>query len=235
MKSSRVVKVVLVICAAAFLLSSAAQAAVVLTASQGKAIQYKNDTGVWVSETRLATRNAGVWGEDTTSNTLDAKKSYLQFDLSGVSGTISNATLTIYSFLSNSDGKDYYIYGLNDGNNEAWSADTIDWFNAPGNITNSGTALDAALTTQLAFCDFNTDGIQDVSNTDVTAFINADTDNLVTFIFTAGGTAYMYNVLAGTYYDANYVPVLTLEVIPEPATLILLGLGGLISLRRRQR
>jgi hypothetical protein len=65
--------------------------------------------------------------------------------------------------------------------------------------------------------------------------VNADTDNLVTFIFTAGGTAYMYNVLPGSYYDANYVPVLTLDVVPEPAALILLGLGGLISLTRRQR
>jgi hypothetical protein len=205
-----------------------------VVASQGKAIQYKNDSGVWIAETRLATRTAGVWADNPTDNTLDAKKSYLQFDLSAVSGTITSATLTVYSFLSNSDGKDYYIYGLNDGGNETWSAAAIDWFTAPGNVTTSGTALDPALTTQLAFCDFPAaDGIQDVSQTDVTAFVNADTDNLVTFAFTAGGTAYMYNVLAGTYYDAIYVPVLTLDVVPEPATMLLLGLGGLISIRRR--
>jgi hypothetical protein len=219
-----------------FWMSGFAEAVLInVVASQGKTIQYKNDTGVWVSETRLKTRTAGVWADNPTDNTLDANKSYLQFDLSGITGTITSATLTVYSFLSNSDGKDYYIYGLNDGVNEAWSADTIDWFTGPANITTSGTALDAALTTQLAFCDFNADGIQDVSQTDVTAFVNADTDNLVTFIFTAGGTAYMYNVLPGSYYDANYVPVLTLDVVPEPAALILLGLGGLISLTRRQR
>ncbi|HOK96733.1 MAG TPA: DNRLRE domain-containing protein [Anaerohalosphaeraceae bacterium] len=223
------------VCTAVLLVvSSFVQAALVdVVALQGKAVQYKNDTGVWVSETRLATRTAGVWGDDPASNTLDAKKSYLQFDISGIHGTITSAVLTVYSFLSNSDGKDYYIYGLKDGVNETWSADTIDWFSAPANVTNSGTAVDPSLTIQLAFCDFNADGVQDVSHTDVTAFVNQDTDGLVTFIFTAGGTAYMYNVLAGTYYDAQYVPVLSIEyIVPEPATLVLLGLGGLVSLRK---
>jgi hypothetical protein len=46
---------------------------------------------------------------------------------------------------------------------------------------------------------------------DVTSFVKTDTDGLVTFILTPGGTTYLYNVLEGSYYNPDYVPVLTLE------------------------
>jgi len=223
---------ILVVWIAAFLLSSTAQA-VDIIASQGKAIQYKNDTGVWISETRLKTRTSGVWDNDPLLNTLDANKSYLQFNLNdlyaanpGLMGNISSATLTIYAI---TDAKSYVVSGLNDGINEAWSAATIDWFSAPGNLTTSGNGLIADQTVSLYTC--NPTAANMPYSADVTAFLNTDTDGLVTFIFTAGGTTYMYNVLEGSYFNAAYVPVLT--IVPEPATLLLIGLGGILSLRYR--
>lgn len=214
---------------AVLLMSGFAQAVLVgIVAGQGKAIQYKNDTGVWVSEERLKTRAAGVWDDDPALNTLDANKSYLQFDISSVTGTITSATLTIYAI---TDAKSYYVNGLNDGIDETWDAGTIDWFSAPGNETTSGSALNASQTVSLYFVDPTV--ANGAAGGDVTSFVNTDTDGLVTFILTAGGTTYMYNVIEGSYYNADYVPVLTLDVIPEPATILLLGLGGLISLRRR--
>lgn len=187
-------------------MSGSAEAATInIVASQGKAIQYKYSDaapGSWVSEERLKTRTAGTWeGGD-----LDANKSYVQFDLSAVKGTITGATLTIYAI---SGGKSYNVSGLNDGVDETWSAGTIDWFSAPGNDTTSGTALNASQTVSLySVSPTVADG---ASSGDVTAFVNTDTDGLVTFILTAGQTAYLYNIIEGSYYNADYVPVLTLE------------------------
>ncbi|MCE5185846.1 MAG: hypothetical protein LLF76_06940 [Planctomycetaceae bacterium] len=177
-----------------------------LTASQGKAIQYKSNSGAWASEERLKTRASGVWNADPLLNTLDASKSYVQFDLSGVSGTINSATLTIYAITPD---KSYNVSGLNDGVNESWSAATIDWFSAPGNDTTSGSALNPAQTVALYSVSPTVgDG---AASGDVTSFVQADTDGLVTFILTPGGTTYIYNVIEGSYYNADFVPVLTLE------------------------
>jgi hypothetical protein len=175
-----------------------------IIAKQGKAIQYKysdSSPGSWVSETRLKTRTAGSWDE----NTLDANKSYLQFDISGVTGNISSATLTIYAI---TNAKSYNVSGLNDGINETWNASTIDWFSAPGNNTTSGLALNTSQTVSLY--SVNPTVADGAASGDVTLFVAADTDGLVTFIMTAGGTTYMYNVIEGSYYNAAYVPVLTI-------------------------
>jgi hypothetical protein len=177
-----------------------------LIATQGKAIQYKDDSGVWISEERLKTRTSGVWGDDTTTNTLDANKSYLQFDISGVTGTITSATLTIYAITAS---KSYNVCGLNDGVNETWTAGTINWTSAPGNNTTSGTALNTSQTVSLY--SVNPTLANGAASGDVTSFVTSDTDGLVTFIMTAGGTTYMYNVIEGSYYNAAYVPVLTIQ------------------------
>ncbi|HPO70741.1 MAG TPA: DNRLRE domain-containing protein [Anaerohalosphaeraceae bacterium] len=183
-----------------------------IIARQGKAIQYKNDSGAWISETRLKTRTSGQWDPDPLLNTLDANKSYLQFDISGFGGTIVQATLTIYAI---TDAKSYTVSGLLDGVDEAWRMDTIDWFNAPGNDTQSGSALNPAQTVLLY--SVNPTAADTAASGDVTAFVCADTDGLVTFILTAGGTTYLYNVIEGAYFNAAYVPVLTLEGILTPA------------------
>lgn len=177
-----------------------------IPAVQGKAIQFKNNSGAWISEQRLKTRTAGTWNEDPSLNTLDANKSYLQFDLSGIKGTITAATLTIYAITPD---KSYNVYGLNDGINETWGADTIDWFSAPGNQTTSGSALKPDQTVFLySVSPTVADG---PASGDVTSFVLADTDKRVTFILTPGGTTYLYNVIEGAYYNPDYVPVLKLE------------------------
>jgi len=180
--------------------------AISIPARQGKAIQYKTNSGAWISETRLKTRSAGQWSDDPQLNTLDANKSWLQFDLSGITGTITSATLTIYAITGD---KSYVVNGLNDGVDETWIADTIDWFSAPGNDTASGTALNTSQTVWLYTV--NPTVANGPASGDVTSFVKTDTDGLVTFILTPGGTTYLYNVLEGSYYNPDYVPVLTLE------------------------
>jgi hypothetical protein len=182
-----------------------------IPARQGKAVQYKNNSGAWVSEERLKTRSAGVWNEDPALNTLDANKSYLQFDLSGVRGTIDTAALAIYAITG---AKSYNVSGLNDGVDETWSAGTINWFTAPGNDTASGTALDTARTVSLY--SVNPTVTNGAAAGDVTSFIAADSDGLVTFILTPGGTTYLYNIIEGSNFNPDYVPVLTLQGLFQP-------------------
>lgn len=182
-----------------------------IVAAQGKTVQYKNNTGVWVSEERLKTRSAGVWNDDPALNTLDANKSYLQFDLSGVRGTISSAALSIYAI---TDAKSYNVWGLKDGVDETWNTASVNWFSAPANNTASGTALDPART--ISLYSVNPTVANAAAGGDVTSFVASDSDGLVTFILTAGGTTYMYNVIEGSEYNPDYVPVLILEGVFQP-------------------
>jgi len=169
-----------------------------IAAVQGKAADARTPNEV-IGETRLATRSA-TWP--------DAKKSWLQFDLSdlyfknpGLRGHITNAKLVFYGAKSETGAKTYAVSGLNDSANlENWTAAALTWNNAPANDTVSPTALAAGLTTALYT------GTVDVPCLDVksetpeaaraalTDFLNTDTDGKITFILTAGGTSYLWNV-----------------------------------------
>ncbi|MBN2210056.1 MAG: PEP-CTERM sorting domain-containing protein [Sedimentisphaerales bacterium] len=47
-------------------------------------------------------------------------------------------------------------------------------------------------------------------------------------------SVFLHHSLAGGSYQRAWIEGLCIEVVPEPATLVLLGLGGLIGLRRRK-
>jgi hypothetical protein len=188
-----------VVAAALFVLNPAAQASrtVKIKPTQGKAADWRSGDIV-ITEARLATRNA----------TPDARKSWLQFDLtslytedSTIKGNITNAILTFYGGKSETGAKTYVVTGLKDSAGlEGWLATALTWNNAPANVTTSPTALDTTKITSLytgsvPYPVLNTRSDTPTANqAALTSFFNTDTDGKITFIFTAGGTTYLWNV-----------------------------------------
>ena len=112
----------LLIASIALTLSDSAEATgtIEIAATQGKLTDWRNPDTVQTSNTQLATRNAA---------NNDCKKSWLQFDLTGIydenpsiRGNIINAKLTFYGAKSEPSDKSYVVHGLNDAANlENWT------------------------------------------------------------------------------------------------------------------
>jgi pectate lyase len=167
----------------------------------------------------------------TRSSANTNHKSWLQFDLNdiyasnpGLKGHVTGATLTFTGTVDNTVAKPYIVNGLNDSAGlESWSASSLTWNNAPGNNIASGSALDPSVTTASLVAGSITpgDGATDSRTSDaLTAFVNTDSDGLVTVILTPGGTAYFYN--AGSVHP----PTLALSTDVEPANTIKAFLGA---------
>jgi hypothetical protein len=207
------------------------------------------DSSMWnentvQSETRLRGRNSAT----------DAWQTWLQFDLTSVwaahaGETLQSATLSMMiTNMGTSTRKRVYVSGMLDGleiggsSAEGWSENTLTWNNAPANdVASTGTPIwsqvyGGGYISDATYLGGPTEGwavtgVDDgISNAVelMTAFIATDTDGKVTFILSGHDTTYAY----GVGDELGNGPYLTLTFIPEPATLAILGLGGLL-LRRR--
>ncbi len=174
---------------------------------------------------------------------------YFRFDLSGVTGDLSGATITINGENVNRN-RPLAIYGLNDGatggQGENWDESTLLYSDAAG--------FDPAADGQFAFSsDMTASRIARTAGSavgpnitelsvDLDNFLAADTDGLVTFavileeVVNGSEDFFFYtkeSLDGNTGAPLGLEPVLTLPNIPEPASAALLGLGGLAMLRRR--
>lgn len=208
-----------------------------VTATQGKATDWRTPDTVMGNNTQLMTRNAA---------NNDCKKSWLQFDLTSlyaenpsIQGNIIDAKLTFYGAKSESGSKSYAISGLNDAAGlEDWNAADLTWNNGPGNDTSSGNALNTSLTTSFYTATIDIPVLDVISETPeenraaLTEFLNTDSDGKITFIFTAGSTCYLWSVgqplepvLTLTYALGNdlnkaHNPIPADDaVVPSPASL----------------
>lgn len=207
------------------LFAAAARADVAVTATQGRAalMDYTIPSAADTVQdsSRLRTR----------ASTNTNYKSWVQFDLNAayaadpnLKGHVVDATLTLFGDPGNPSGKSVVTNGLNDSASlEGWTSSSLTWNNAPGNNTTSQSYLNTSLTTaKLATVDVAVgDGAATaVSSTELTAFVNADTDGKVTFILTPGSTAAFYNV--GTAYP----PTLTLSKVSKPPKTLFVSTTG---------
>jgi len=179
---------------------------------------------------------------------------YLRFDLSEVSSqTFVGALLQMEAtYIKSSTGRRLDVYGLVDESLDNWTESALCYQNAPGMLQpesgwDSGNyLLDENKLVWLGFLTTPGTGggtptypIPFSSNTTdlgmlFSNFLASDTNKLVTLvIINSTGTSSINceDKFASKEHATYAAPALVL--IPEPATLVLAGLGGLISLRRR--
>jgi hypothetical protein len=179
---------------------------------------------------------------------------YLRFDLSGVTNaTFAGAVLQLEAtYIKSSTGRRLDVYGLVDESLDNWTESTLCYQNAPGMLQpasgwNTGDyLLDETKLVWLGF--LNTPGtggqtpiypIPFSSNTTdlgtaFSDFLASDTNKLVTLVIinsTGTSSVNCEDRFASKEHATFTAP--SLVFVPEPITLALVGVGGLISLRRR--
>lgn len=179
--------------------------------------------------------------------------SFIRFDLSGITETITGIKLEIQAEKAGNTWTvtlPFDVYGLTTGENWIESGTGgLTWTNAPAR---SGSAVDlagvyggAAISTfdYKGLVSGNTGGpvvaaVDQAAGGSAVNFVNADSDKVVTFIVArkygdaANGSGAAWATKEKTYADVA-APLLTVYTIPEPATLMLLGLGGLFFRKKR--
>lgn len=233
-------RVFLIACLVFFAAAVAAEAAVVTyTTSHDVYIEWNpNDGGIGNRNTKGLLKQQ--WSTDPNSGAVtDIVKSYIKFDVPSDLLTINSVTLRLTNRDAeggDNDGDPVEIWALPDGYDD-WDEAILDWDQATASYANdpSGHYFTAGEAVGSGTCNAGkgvpTDFALDV--TKMQNLVDADTDGLITLTVAAIVTSYWADSENG---DAAMRPMLTwdYEVIPEPATLSVLVLGGLACLRRRR-
>jgi len=174
------------------------------------------------------------------------RKSYLRFDLSGITEEIISAGFEVTSTNNDCMGEIINVYGLTDGvtgegvpGGGGWieSGDSsITWNNAPANASGTGVTTDATLLG--TFAKGGADETTVFTDPNLVTFLNNDSNGLVTLIVgpsspDVGGDCNWYAKEDGV----GAPPALSLTVVPEPSSFITLIVAavGLLGFRWRRR
>jgi hypothetical protein len=201
----------------------------------------------------------------TNRPSADDAKAYIRFDLSAFANYDGDANTKLELAMkffgrgtSDPTTQEVGFYGLNDGAtgttgitawDEGWDETTVTW--NQGSPANDGTpgGLDSSKVTFLGSYVFTNTMTTETyytmnlsgGTTTLGDFLDADTDKQITIIMVAptpqNTVAGVYNKESNEKYaepDGSLAPRLTFTV-PEPTTLGLLGLGGLLMLLPRRK
>ena len=246
-------KVVLVVMGLALLLGSAAQALIITTADGSGADTFVgNDSKMSSTSTSGASASAMECRYNGGGSRFRCM--YLRFDVSAETGDFAGSTLMFdATYIKSSTGRQLDVYGLVDESLDSWDEASTSYQNAPGMLEpasgwNAGDYLiDESKLVHLGF--FNTPGtngetvtypITFSSNTTdlgtaFSDFLASDTNGLVTLVVinsTGTSSVNCEDKIATKEHGTFIAPTL---ITPEPAGLALLGIGSLLSLRRRHR
>lgn len=203
---------------------AASSAAVVVTASQDHTLR------------RGPSIENGLHSKQSSNNSTD-RVVMIRFDSTTFGSDVTSAT---FLFTANSDPStqfqgtfDFRVWGVTDGDpqDEAFVEGGYDPTASGSIYDGSANLIQESQLIQLG--DFTASAGTQVSMTTpgLLSFLQADTNDIATLVverLTLGGNS--------TFLDRNTAtpPRLSLEVVPEPGSLVLLGLGGLLALQRRR-
>ena len=258
------------------LIAAGASAAVVITTATGvngadSFVQLGNGTTNYGGGADLTVKYGG---NDTSGTT---RKGYFRFDVASLTGaSVTNASLSLTVGINNGGSTNttpqnftLNLYGLNDGATagggilgEDWDETLITWDNGPANVvsgagagnsvkTGPDTANGGAATLigsfEVTAADSTGSIVLAASGSNLVDFLNADTNDQVTFIITRtgwssggglpnpsqGGSNLTFRTKENT--SGHEFPTLNLDVIPEPSSglFVLLSCGA--GLLRRKR
>ena len=204
-----------------------ASAATVLTSSGDTYIRSNQATTNFGSDAFMVAND----------NNSFVRMAVFSFDLSSVAvGSLTSAKLELDDVIGNAS-QTYEIWGLLDAH-ETFNESTLTWNSAGFVDGTDNTTVDAskayggALLGTFSNSQNTVNTAFDVTSGNFLDFLNASGDNDVTFVIVdpnngTGGSGWATKEATG-----DLVPTLT--VVPEPGSLALLGLGGLLIARRRR-
>lgn len=244
-----------IVAVALLMLGACASAAVINVAADSYVTGYGGSTGT--------NRSATNYGADTalktrfnTGASAWTRKIYLRFDLSSITApTIETAVLELYNTRTTTTTLKLSVYGLVESatgygsgrldefwaegnkNGSAGSAGEITYANAPGNVSDIGSnALDSSYVVHLLNYSksHNLGDTVKLTSQAMIDFLNADTNNMVTFIILYNDTQTTEYSFASKEASTGHAPRLDITTIPEPATMTVLLLGACGALLRRR-